>query len=61
MSGLLRGELCAYLGHGAVVDLDEVAGSRVHLEALVERQSGLDLLGSCADVLAAVPCTVGWG
>jgi hypothetical protein len=34
------------LGDGAVVDLDKVAGSRVHLQALVESQSGINGLGS---------------
>lgn len=39
-------ELCAYLGDGAVVDLDQVPRGRVDLEALVEGKSGLDSLGS---------------
>lgn len=35
-----------YLGNSAVVDLDEVAGSRVDLETLIESERGIDHLRS---------------
>jgi hypothetical protein len=35
-----------YLGNGAVVDLDEVAGSRVNLQSLVESERRVKHLGS---------------
>lgn len=35
-----------YLGNGAVVDLDEVAGSRVNLQSLVESECRVKHLGS---------------
>jgi hypothetical protein len=34
------------LGHGAIVNLDEVARSRVHLQTFIECQCRFDLLGS---------------
>lgn len=35
----------ANLGNSAIVDLNQVARSRVHLETLVESESGLNSLG----------------
>lgn len=42
----IAGRRGIYLGNGAVVDLDEVAGSRVNLQSLVESERRVKHLGS---------------
>lgn len=38
--------VCSYLGHRAVINLDEITRRRIHLQTLVERKSRFDRLGS---------------
>lgn len=40
----------AYLGNGAVINLDQVTRGRVDLETLVKGKSGLNGLGCCMTV-----------
>lgn len=44
----------AYLGNGAVVDLDQVTRGRVDLQTLVEGKSGLNCLGCYTNMSARV-------
>lgn len=39
--------LLPYLGYGLIVDVDQIAWSRINLECLVEGKGGFDNFGGC--------------